>query len=322
MKTTLLVTGAAGFIGSHLAERLVNLGYHIVGLDNFDEYYSPAIKWKNIQALQTKGGFHLEQGDIRDTSLLDRIFEVNHIEAVVHLAARAGVRPSLEQPLLYQDINIGGTVNLLEASRLHGTKRFIFASSSSVYGLNGHGPFREEQSMNCPLSPYAASKAAAELFCGTYSHLYGISTVVIRPFTVYGPRQRPEMAIHHFVYMIDHGEEVTIFGDGNTSRDYTSVEDIVRGIEAALTRRIEIFQIFNLGAGRAVKIDYLIQVIENTLGKKAKVRYVAPPPGEVPTTLADISKARLMIGYQPQVSIEEGVYKFIQWYLENVKVAE
>ncbi len=320
--TTLLVTGAAGFIGSHLAERLVNLGYHVVGLDNFDDYYSPAIKWHNIQALKTKGGFHLEQGDIRDTSLLNRIFETNHIEAVVHLAARAGVRPSLEQPLLYQDINVGGTINLLEVSRLHGMKQFIFASSSSVYGLSDQAPFKEEQSVNCPVSPYAASKAAAELFCGTYSYLYGIEAVVIRPFTVYGPRQRPEMAIHHFVAMIDRGEEVTIFGDGNTSRDYTNVDDIVRGFEAALTHKIELFQVFNLGAGRAVKISYLIQVIEEALGKKAKVRHVAPPLGEVPATLADISKARSMIGYQPRVSIEEGVFNFVQWYLKNVKVAK
>jgi UDP-glucuronate 4-epimerase len=318
---TLLVTGAAGFIGSHLAERLVNLGYHVVGLDNFDNYYSPAIKWNNIRTLKTKDGFHLEQGDIRDTSLLNRIFEANNIEAVVHLAARAGVRPSLEQPLLYQDINVGGTVNLLEASRLHGVKQFIFTSSSSVYGINGNSPFKEEQSVNCPLSPYAASKAAAELFCRTYSHLYGIATVVIRPFTVYGPRQRPEMAIHHFVNLIDCGEEITIFGDGDTSRDYTNVGDIVSGLEAALTHRLGSFQVFNLGAGRAVEIGYLIKVIEEALGKKAKIRHVAPPPGEVPTTLADISRARAMLGYQPRISIEEGVSNFVQWYLTNMKVA-
>ena len=174
-EATLLVTGTAGFIGSHLAERLVHRGYRVIGLDNFDDFYSPAIKWNNIRTLKTKEGFHLEQGDIRDTSLLNRIFKANHIEVVVHLAARAGVRPSIAQPLLYQDINIGGTVNLLEASRLHGVKQFIFASSSSVYGINGNSPFKEEQSVNCPLSPYAASKAAAELFCRTYSHLYGIA---------------------------------------------------------------------------------------------------------------------------------------------------
>lgn len=318
-EATLLVTGTAGFIGSHLAERLIHRGYRVIGLDNFDDFYSPAIKWSNIRTLMTKDDFLLEQGDIRDVTLLNRIFKANRVEVVVHLAARAGVRPSIAQPLFYQEINVGGTVNLLEASRLHGVKQFIFASSSSVYG-NGNSPFKEEQSRNCPLSPYAASKAAAELFCRTYSHLYGIATVVIRPFTVYGPRQRPEMAIHHFADLIDHGEEVTIFGDGSTSRDYTYIDDITCGFEAALTHKIDSFQVFNLGTGRSVKIGYLIKVLEEALGKKAKIRHVAPPPGEVPTTLADISKAQSVIGYQPRISIEEGISVFVQWYLANTRV--
>ena len=320
MNKKVLVTGAAGFIGSHLVERLLGLGYQVVGLDNFDDYYSPTIKWNNIQGLKIEDGFRLEQGDIRDDPLLARIFIENEIDAVVHLAARAGVRPSLEQPLLYQDVNIGGTINLLEASRAYGVKQFIFASSSSVYGLNGEAPFSEEARVDYPISPYAASKAAAELVCRTYSHLYGLPTVVLRLFTVYGPRQRPEMAIHRFVRMVDRGEEVSLFGNGTTTRDYTYIGDIIDGLEAALAYGEEVFQIFNLGAGRVVKLSYLVQLIEDVLGKKARIRHVASPPGEVPVTLADISKARAILGYQPKISIEEGVPLFAQWYLENREV--
>jgi UDP-glucuronate 4-epimerase len=203
MKEVVLITGVAGFIGSHLVEQLLNLGYQVVGLDNFDDFYPPAIKWNNIRFLQKRDAFELKQGDIRDISLLTQIFSEHNVGVVVHLAARPGVRPSLEQSLLYQDINIGGTINLLEASRVYGVKRFLFASSSSVYGLSSYAPFSEESKVDYPISPYAASKAAAELFCRTYSHLYSLSTVVLRLFTVYGPRQRPEMAIHRFVRMID-----------------------------------------------------------------------------------------------------------------------
>ncbi len=319
MKALILVTGAAGFIGSHLAERLVHLGYRVIGLDNFDDFYDPAIKWHNISTLKTMDSFQPEQGDIRDSSLLNRIFRANDIDVVVHLAALAGVRPSLDKPLLYQDVNVGGTINLLQASRTCGVKKFIFTSSSSVYGLNGQAPFREESNVNYPLSPYAASKAAAELFCRTYSHLYSLPTVVIRPFTVYGPRQRPEMAIHHFVKMIDRGEEVTIFGDGSTGRDYTYIGDIIAGLEAALAYQGDLFQIFNLGASRVVKISYLLKLIEEALGKKARIKYVAPPPGDVPVTLADISKAQAMIGYQPRTNIEEGIALFVRWYRTNAR---
>ena len=219
MKETALVTGAAGFIGSHLVERLLKLGYRVIGLDNFDEFYSRDIKWNNIRALGMGDSFELKEGDIRDAPLLARLFIENDIGVVAHLAARAGVRPSLEQPVLYQDVNIRGTINLLEVSRDFGVNQFLFASSSSVYGQNGKAPFSEELKTNCPISPYAASKAAAELYCHTYSHLYGLPLIVLRLFTVYGPRQRPEMAIHHFVRMIDREEEVTIFGDGTAKRD-------------------------------------------------------------------------------------------------------
>jgi UDP-glucuronate 4-epimerase len=312
-----LVTGVAGFIGSHLAERLLDLGYGVIGLDNFDDCYSVAIKKANIAVAARVEGFRLVEGDIRDGVLLERIFAGRTIEVVVHLAARAGVRPSLEHPVLYQDVNIGGTINLLEASRAHRVKQFLFASSSSVYGANGSAPFREEAAADFPVSPYAASKASAELFCRTYSHLYGLPTVLLRLFTVYGPRQRPEMAIHRFVRMVDAGQEVTLFGDGSTSRDYTYVDDIVDGIEAALTHGGDGCRVFNLGAGRAVSLAYLVSVIEEALGKKAVVRHVAPPPGEVPITLADISKARAALGYEPKVSIEEGIARFVSWYLDS-----
>lgn len=321
MKDVVLVTGAAGFIGSHLVERLLCLGYRVVGLDNFDDCYPTTIKLDNISALRTREEFHLVWGDIRDTGLLERLFKENDITVVVHLAARAGVRPSIEQPVLYQDVNIGGTVNLLEASRACGVKHFILTSSSSVYGLSGQPPFSEETIINFPISPYAASKAAAELFGRAYSHLYGLPVVVLRPFTVYGPRQRPEMAISRFVRMVDRGEEVTLFGDGTSNRDYTYIDDIIAGFESALTYRGEMFQIFNLGAGRMVELDYLLELIEKALGKKAKVKHVTAPPGEVPITHADISKAQAILGYQPRTPIEEGIPRFVHWYLSKGRCA-
>jgi UDP-glucuronate 4-epimerase len=320
MKEVVMVTGAAGFIGSHLVERLLHLGYSVVGIDNFDDYYPPDVKWNNVRALTAGDGFRLNEGDIRDASLLARIFTENCINVVMHLAARAGVRPSLEQPLLYQDVNIRGTINLLEASRFFGVKKFIFASSSSVYGLNNKAPFSEESKIGYPISPYAASKGAAELFCRTYSHLYSLPTIVLRLFTVYGPRQRPEMAIHRFVRMVDRGEEVNIYGDGTANRDYTYVGDIIAGFEAALAYPEEGFRIFNLGSGRTVALSYLLGLIEEALGKKAKIRNLATQPGEVPITLADISNAQAVLGYQPKISIEAGIPLFTRWYKEKKRV--
>jgi UDP-glucuronate 4-epimerase len=295
---------------------MLNLGYTVVGLDNFDDYYDPAIKSDNIAALREKNSFVLIDGDIRDRALLSRVFSENHIGTVMHLAARAGVRPSLEQPLLYEDVNAGGTLNLLESCRTARVRQFLFASSSSVYGVNGRVPFKEDET-GYPISPYAASKSSAELYCRTYSYLYGLPVVVLRLFTVYGPRQRPEMAIHHFVRLVNQGEEVFLFGDGMAKRDYTYIDDIVAGFEAALTRCNTMFQVFNLGRGSAVDLKYLLRLIEEALGKKAKVRSLAQRPGEVPVTLADISKARAVLGYEPKVSIEDGVSLFVGWYLEN-----
>jgi UDP-glucuronate 4-epimerase len=317
VKQVVLVTGAAGFIGSHLAERLLCLGYRVVGLDNFDDFYPPAIKWNNISFLCKRDGFELQLGDIRDMSLLAGIFSRNKVDTVVHLAARAGVRPSLEHSLLYQDINVGGTINLLEASRTYEVKQFLFASSSSVYGLNTRAPFSEEAKVDYPASPYAASKAAAELFCRTYSHLYGLPVVALRLFTVYGPRQRPEMAIYRFTQMIERGQEVILFVDDAASRDFTYIDDIIAGFEAALTFQEKGFNIFNLGAGKSVDLRYLISLIEENLGKKARIKELGPQPGDVPMTLADISKARAILGYQPKIDIAEGITRFIRWYSEN-----
>lgn len=317
MKGNVLVTGVAGFIGSHLAERLISQDCRVTGLDNFDDYYSPDTKRQNIRAIEAHENFSLVEGDIRDQALLSRTITENHIDTIAHLAARAGVRPSITDPYIYQDVNVRGTLNLLEASRTHGIKKFVFTSSSSVYGLSGKSPFTEDTNVNYPLSPYAASKASAELFCRTYSHLYGLPIVIARPFTVYGPRQRPEMAIHHFINQIEKGEELTIHGDGNSGRDYTYVEDIVDGLMASLDYTADSFQIFNLGAGREIKLSYLVNVIEQILGKKARLKYAKMPAGEVPVTLADISKARKLLGYQPHVSIEQGVANFLAWYREN-----
>jgi UDP-glucuronate 4-epimerase len=317
MSRKVLVTGAAGFIGSHLAEQLVHQGYRVLGLDNFDDFYPPAIKYENIRTLEAEEGFRIIEGDIRDADLLNRIFTEHDITLVAHLAARAGVRPSIQQPLLYDDLNIRGTINLLEASRTSGVKQFVFASSSSVYGLNTKVPFDENDRVDRPTSPYAASKAAAELYCRTYHHLYGLPVTVLRLFTVYGPRQRPEMAIHQFTRVIDSGEEITVFGDGTSKRDYTYVSDIVDGIIRALTYENRGFEIFNLGDSRPVALDYLVSLIEEALGKKARIRKLPMPPGDMPVTYAGISKARTIIAYQPKISIEEGVSLFIQWYLTN-----
>jgi UDP-glucuronate 4-epimerase len=317
VKETILVTGVAGFIGSHLVERLLQLGHELVGIDNFDDYYSPVIKRKNILTALGNDNFKLLEGDIRDASFLNKVFSANNIGTVIHLAARAGVRPSMEQPVLYHDVNVAGTVNLLEASRTFPVKRFVFSSSSSVYGCDSAVPFSEDAKIDNPISPYAASKAAAEIFCRTYSQLYRIPMVVLRLFTVYGPRQRPEMAICRFVRMISKHEEITVFDGGMTSRDYTNINDIVAGIEAALTRRIDGFQVCNLGCGRSVQLNQLVALIEEALGEKARVRYLNSPPGEMPITLADISKAGAVLGYEPRISIEEGISRFVQWYLNN-----
>jgi len=316
-----LVTGAAGFIGSHLAGRLVNLGYQVVGLDNFDDYYPPEIKRHNISTLETEKGFSLIEGDIRDTELVERLFAKYEFNLVAHLAARAGVRPSIQNPVLYQDVNIKGTINLLEASRTHNVKRFVFASSSSVYGSNTKVPFSEDDMVVNPTSPYASSKAAGELFCRTYNHLYDLPVTALRLFTVYGPRQRPEMAIHLFTRMIDSGEEIPLFGNGTSKRDYTYVSDIIDGMIPALNSQQQGFEVFNLGDSNPVTLDYLIGLIEKALDKKAKTSRQAMQPGDMLITFAEISKAKAALSFQPETSIEEGIPLFVRWYLENKETA-
>ncbi|MFA5309034.1 MAG: GDP-mannose 4,6-dehydratase [Dehalococcoidales bacterium] len=322
MKEIILVTGAAGFIGSHVVEHLINLGYTVVGLDNFDNFYDPAIKRENIRNLDGKNGCRIIEGDIRDSVLLTSIFQENKVSMVVHLAARAGVRPSLQKPLFYENNNVGGTINLLELSREHSVKRFIFASSSSVYGVDARVPFREDAKVDYPASPYAASKAAAELFCRTYSHLYDLPVTALRFFTVYGPRQRPEMAIHLFTRKIAAGQDISVLGDGTSKRDYTYIDDIADGIMRALFSTSRGFEIYNLGNSHPIALKYLIELIEKSLGKKAVIRQLPEQPGDVPITFADITKAGKDLGYRPVTTIEEGIELFTRWYLKSATNTE
>jgi len=306
-----LVTGAAGFIGSHVTEALLAAGWRVTGLDCFDSFYDPQVKRRNLRACLANNHFVLMEGDIRDEVLVDRLL-VGGVEAVVHLAARAGVRPSIEQPLLYQDVNVRGTGVLLEAARRYHVPRFIFASSSSVYGNNEKVPFGESDNVDFPISPYAATKKAGELLCYTYHHLFGIDVTCLRFFTVYGARQRPDLAIHKFARLIESGEPIPVFGDGSMMRDHTYIEDIVPGVLAAL-ERCEGYHIYNLGNAQPVSLTGLIAAIERALGKKAIVRRFPPQPGDVKQTFADIALARLQLGYEPRTSLEAGLVRFVSW---------
>ena len=309
----ILVTGGAGFIGSHLAERLLGRCDRVVVLDNLNDYYDPRIKQRNLEAALKSPAFTFVKGDILDGPLLDRVFGGTAFDVIVHLAARAGVRPSLEQPLLYEQVNGLGTLNLLEQARQRGIKRFVFASSSSVYGNVKTIPFREDARVDRPVSPYAATKAAGELYCHNYFHLYGISATALRFFTAYGPRQRPDMAIHKFTALIDQGKPVPFFGDGSTERDYTYCADIVDGVVAAVDRDLG-FEIINLGESRTTKLAELVSLIEDALGRKAKLKKMPMQPGDVLMTCADVSKARRLLGYNPTTSVREGVKRFVEWY--------
>ncbi|MDD2440423.1 MAG: SDR family NAD(P)-dependent oxidoreductase [Methanosarcinaceae archaeon] len=310
---TILVTGCAGFIGSSVVDRLLDSGEEVVGLDNMDSYYEPSIKKKNIEHNLQNPNFYFKQTDIRDLKALEKIFKNFKIETIIHLAARAGVRPSIEAPLLYEDVNIKGTLNLLELSKIHKPANLIVASSSSVYGINKKVPFRETDNVDKAISPYAASKKACETFCYTYHHLYGLPIVCLRFFTVYGPRQRPEMAIHKFTRLIDEGLEIQMYGDGTSKRDYTYISDIVDGIIRSMDIK-EGYEILNLGNSKVVELRYLIHLIEKNLGKKAIIKQLPDQPGDVPITYSDISKAKELLGYAPQTSIEEGIEKFVKWY--------
>lgn len=310
---SILVTGGAGFIGSHLIERLLKEGEKIICIDDFNDYYDPKIKRANIQPFLQEKHFRLCEADIRESKVIDDIFDTGDIQSVVHLAARAGVRDSLNDPHLYAQVNINGTLNLLEGAKRKGIQKFIFGSSSSVYGLSPRIPFREDDPVDKPISPYAATKRAGELLCYAYHQLYQIPITILRFFTVYGPRGRPEMAIYKFTRLIDEGKEIPVYGDGTSQRDYTYVSDIVQGIRSALQKDFP-FEIFNLGGGRTVELKHMISLLERSLKKKARIKYSPEQLGDVLLTSADIAKARELLNYSPQVSLDEGIERLIRWY--------
>jgi UDP-glucuronate 4-epimerase len=314
----ILVTGGAGFIGSHLVERLLADDYRVAVIDNFDPFYDPAIKRKNIEEALKHDRFSLFEGDITDEELVHYVFEKHTPEIIVHLAAKAGVRPSIEQPLLYSNVNVTGTGVLLEAARVKKINHFIFGSSSSVYGNAKKVPFSEEDNVDYPISPYAATKKTNELQCYTYHHLYGMNIFCLRLFTVYGPRQRPEMAIHKFAKMIDRGEEIPQYGDGKTSRDYTYIDDVIDGIVVSIDK-VRGYEIINLGESNTITLEDLIRELESALGKKAEIKVLPMQPGDVEKTCADISKAKRILGYSPKVNITEGLQKFVDWYQKQSK---
>lgn len=312
-----LVTGGAGFIGSHVCERLLGEGHRVWAFDDLNDFYDPQIKRRNLREIQALARpFEFVAGDLCDAGAVAAVFSSVKFDQVIHLAARAGVRPSLEQPALYQRVNVEGTVNVLEAARKTGVKKITIASSSSVYGVNAKVPFSESDPIFSAVSPYAASKLACEALGHAWHHLYQMDVAMLRFFTVYGPRQRPDLAIHKFTRLIDAGRPIPVFGDGSTARDHTHIEDILTGI-LACTRREFGFEIFNLGESRTVKLSELIGLIEKALGKKAVIDRQPLQPGDVPITYADISKARAKLGYNPKVKVEEGIQLFVDWYRKN-----
>lgn len=309
-----LVTGGAGFIGSHLCERLLHAGHAVWTLDDLNGFYDPAVKERNLADIQALGKpFTFVRGDLLDTALLKKLFAEVRFQQVIHLAARAGVRPSLQEPALYQRVNVEGAVNLLEAARAQGVKKITIASSSSVYGVNAKVPFSEDDPIFSAISPYAASKLACEALGHVYHHVYGMDVAMLRFFTVYGPRQRPDLAIHKFTKLISEDRPVPMFGDGSTARDYTYITDIINGI-MAVTQKEFGFRIFNLGESQTVPLKYLIELIEKALGKKAVIERQPPQPGDVPITYANIGKARSLLGYSPSVKIEQGIPMFVEWF--------
>ena len=310
---TILVTGAAGFIGSSLVERLLDAGHTVVGLDNFDPFYDAELKHRNVEIAKASPNYRLVVGDIRDRDLLDREMSGTRFGTVVHLAARAGVRPSIVDPELYTSVNLVGTTCLLEACRRHGIGRFLFGSSSSVYGNNDKVPFAENDPVDRPISPYAATKKAGEVLCHAHHHLFGLKVACLRFFTVYGPRQRPEMAIHHFTRSIAGGLPIQQFGDGSSARDYTYIDDIVEGILAAM-EHLSGYHIWNLGGSRTVTLAGLIGMISQRLGCQALVEVTAMQPGDVDRTWADTTRSKQELHWEPQTGIEEGLDRFVAWF--------
>ena len=317
--TNILITGGAGFIGSHLVDYLINRpnDVRVTAVDNFNDFYDPAIKRANIAHHIGREGFEIVEAEISDAHAMNELFARGRFDCVVHLAARAGVRPSLEDPLAYEETNVRGTYSLLEAARRQGVPRFIFGSSSSVYGKNSRVPFSEDDPISQPISPYAATKIAGEAACHTYSHLYGIRIVCLRFFTVYGARQRPDLAIHKFARLISANRPIPIFGDGSTRRDYTYIDDIISGVVRAMSYDETLFEIINLGESQTVELRRLVELIEESLGKRAIIDRQPQQPGDVPITYADIDKARRLLGYDPQTKIEAGIKRFVAWFKEQ-----
>ncbi|HEY3137689.1 MAG TPA: GDP-mannose 4,6-dehydratase [Blastocatellia bacterium] len=312
--TNVLVTGGAGFIGSHLVDRLLREGdARVTVVDNFNDFYDPAIKRANIAAHIERDDFELVEADIADAGAMNELFRRRDFDCVVHLAARAGVRPSLDDPLAYEETNVRGTFRLLEAARRSAAPKFIFGSSSSVYGINSKAPFSEAEVAN-PISPYAATKLAGEAACCVYSHLYDLRVVCLRLFTVYGARQRPDLVIHKFAKLITEGKPLPVFGDGTTRRDYTYIDDITDGIIASMKYESSSYEVINLGGAHTVDLRRIVDLLEQALGKRAVIEYGPTQPGDVPVTYADIDKARRLLAYDPKTQIEEGVTKFVEWF--------
>ncbi|MDA3843741.1 MAG: GDP-mannose 4,6-dehydratase [Candidatus Kapabacteria bacterium] len=318
----IFISGAAGFIASNLSEALI-ADHSVVGIENFDPFYDRKIKEKNLELLKLSPNFKLYEGDMVDPVLMNRIFNDNDFDLVIHLAAKAGVRPSIEDPEGYVKTNINGTVNILEAAKKQGVRNFVFASSSSIYGNNKSIPFKESDPVDKPISPYAATKKACELICNTYAHLNGMSIACLRFFTVYGRRQRPDLAISKFTKMIDRGEAIPVFGDGTTERDYTYIDDIIDGIVKAAKYTADSpdgnCEIFNIGESNTVTLTRLIELIENAVGKKAVIDRMPMQPGDVVRTYADVSKAKSTFGYAPKTDIESGIQKYVAYYREMKK---
>jgi UDP-glucuronate 4-epimerase len=317
---TILTTGGAGFIGSHLVDRLLaTTDARVVVIDNFNDFYAPKIKRANVRPQLENPRYQLFEADIRNFDQLRAIFANTAFDAIVHLAAGAGVRPSLEQPRAYEQTNVAGTLHLLELAREFGIRKFVFGSSSSIYGANPNAPFREEF-LPLPISPYAATKAAGEMLAYTYSHLYQIQTVCLRFFTVYGPRQRPDLAIHKFARLMTEGKPIPLYGDGTTERDYTFVSDIVNGIVAALHYDQTMFETINLGCSETVPLQRVVALLETSLGISANINRLPMHPGDLERTHADISKAERLLGYAPTTTIEMGIQKFVEWFTQREAV--
>lgn len=313
--TRVLVTGGAGFIGSHLVDSLLADGYHVTSLDNFDDFYPRAAKERNIETHRRHPNWRLVEGDIRNLAAVREQLSGDY-RAIVHLAAKAGVRPSIADPGVYQDVNVAGTQNLLEFARERRVPQFVFASSSSVYGVNPRVPWREVDHVLQPISPYASTKVSGELLGHVYSHLFNMRFMALRLFTVYGPRQRPDLAISRFAHLMRAGEPIPVFGDGSTRRDYTYIDDVIAGIRHALDYDRTPYEVINLGNNKTITLREMIAGLEEAVGLTAKIEWLAEQPGDVPQTWADLEKVRSLLGYLPKTSFREGIAHFVKWMNE------